>query len=239
MHKPYSSSFSIPGDDSEKNADSIDINWLDSNSFTVALADGVGKNVYGPEAARTATQIAVSAKQTESIQEIFEKARNAMLAGAKATPGAIWSTTLTVCRVSGMHASVGHVGDARLYHLRGNGIITRTRDQTELQTLIDEGVISRERAKKYPRRNVLLSALSSESTYELQLSAFEVEAGDRLLLLSDGVYKQIPRKEIATMSASSESEDDLVEKLKALLLSRGIIDDSSAICVEIRQPLSN
>jgi serine/threonine protein phosphatase PrpC len=233
MPKPYSSSFSIPGDKNRRNADSIDLNWINPNSFTIALADGVGKNVDGPEAARTATRIAVSAKQTEDIQEIFKNAQNAMLAGAHANPGAIWSTTLTICRVSGIRASVGHVGDSRLYHLRKNGIITRTRDQTELQTLIDEGVISKERAKKYPRRNVLLSALSSESTYDLQLSEFEVEAGDRLLLLSDGVYKQILRREIVSISVNSESANDFVEKLKDLLLSRGLIDDSSAICIEI------
>lgn len=233
MPNPSSSHFSIPRGEGTENADSIDFREFGTNTLCMALADGVGKSVHGPDASRTATSIATSAALTKGIPEIFEEARNALIAGAATTPGSVWSTTLTVCRVSNSRATVGHVGDSRLYHLRGDGIITRTRDQTELQALIDEGVISKERAKKYPRRNVLLSALSSESNYDLQVSEFEVTAGDRLLLISDGVYKQILRREVAEISASTKSVDDFVSKLKILLVSRGIVDDSSAICVEI------
>lgn len=228
-----SSHFSVPRAEGMANADSIELREFGINTFCMALADGVGKSAHGPNAAKTATSIATSAALAKNISEIFEEARSALIAGAAMTPGAVWSTTLTVCRVSNFRATVGHVGDSRLYHLRGEGIITRTRDQTELQALIDEGVISRERAKKYPRRNVLLSALSSDSNYELQLSEFEVVRGDRLLLISDGIYKQIFRREIAEISANTKSVDHFIQNLKALLLARGIVDDSSAICVQI------
>lgn len=233
MPSPYSSHFSIPREEGTENADSIDIKKFAKNAFCVALADGVGKSAHGPNASKTATSIATSAALTKDIRELFEDARIALIAGAATTPGAVWSTTLTVCRVTDYRASVGHVGDSRLYHLRGEGIVTRTRDQTEVQALIDGGVISKERAKKYPRRNVLLSALSSESSFDLQLSEFEVSAHDRLLLISDGVYKQILRREIAEISVNAKSVPEFVRNLKDLLLSRGVVDDSSAICVEI------
>ena len=233
MPKSYFSQFSLPREVGIKNADSISITEFEVNKFCIALADGVGKNVYAPDASRTATSIATSAPPTKDIREIFEEARNALIAGAATTPGAAWSTTLTFCRVNTSGASVGHVGDSRLYHLRGKGIVTRTRDQTELQVLIDEGVLSKERAKKYPRRNILLSALSSESNYDLQLYEFDIITGDRLLLISDGVYKKILRREIAEISVKSISACELIQKLKELLISRGIVDDSSAICVEI------
>lgn len=225
--------FSIPRSEGAKNADAIGFKQYGQNTFCIALADGVGKSVHGPDASRIATSIATSAALTKSIPEVFEEARSALIAGATKTPGAVWSTTLTVCKISHYHAVVGHVGDARLYHLRGKGIITRTRDQTELQALLDEGVISKERAKKYPRRNVLLSALSSESNYNLQTTEFEVATGDRLLLVSDGVYKQILRREIADISANAPSVDEFIDDLNRLLISRGIVDDSSAICIEI------
>lgn len=234
MPETSSSQFSIPREVGMENADSIDIKEFGGNSLCMALADGVGKSAQGHNASRTATSIAISAPLTKDIREIFEEARNALVAGAATTPGSAWSTTLTICRISGSLASVGHVGDSRLYHLRGDGIVTRTRDQTEVQALIDEGVISKERAKKYPRRNVLLSALSSESNYDLQLSEFEVAAGDRLLLISDGVYKKILRREIAEISANVKTVEKFILKLKALLFSRGIVDDSSAICVEVQ-----
>jgi PPM family protein phosphatase len=234
MLNPIASRFSLPRLVGTENADSMGIRLFESNAFLVALADGVGKSAYSPDASKAVTSVVTASSLTKEIQEIFHEAQNALIDGAAKTPGFVWSTTLTVCRVADLQASVGHVGDSRLYHLRGKGIVTRTRDQTELQALIDEGVISKERAKKYPRKNVLLSALSSESSYDLQLSTFEVASGDRLLLISDGVYKQILRREIADISANSASTDELIARLRQLLLSRGIVDDSSAICIEIQ-----
>ena len=225
--------FSLPRVNGIENADSISIQKFESNSFCVALADGVGKSSFSPNASRVATEIATSMPFNTGIDEIFERARLALIDGSSNAQGAVWSTTLTICKVSNLKALVGHVGDSRLYHLRGEGIMTRTRDQTELQVLLDEGVLSKERAKKYHRRNVLLSALSSDSVYDLQESSFEIAHGDRILLISDGVYKQILRKEIAALSTRASSVDLFISGLKNLLLSRGIVDDSSAVCIEI------
>ena len=233
MHDLPSAYFSIPRSDGSENADSIAFKQYGEKEYCIALADGVGKSIHGPDASRIATNIAITEALTKSIPVIFDEARSALISGASKTPGTVWSTTLTVCKISHYRAAVGHVGDARLYHLRGDGIITRTRDQTELQALLDEGVISKERAKKYPRKNVLLSALSSDSNYNLQLTEFEVAVSDRLLLVSDGVYKQILRREIAELSANAQSVNIFIDNLYNLLKVRGIVDDSTAICIEI------
>ncbi|MBT0570956.1 serine/threonine-protein phosphatase [Curvibacter sp. CHRR-16] len=233
MHNLLSAFFSIPRNEGSENADSIAFKQYEEKTFCIALADGVGKSIHGPDASRIATNIATSEALTKSIPAIFDEARSALISGASKTPGAVWSTTLTVCKVSNYRAVVGHVGDARLYHLRGEGIVTRTRDQTELQALLDEGVISKERAKKYPRKNVLLSALSSESNYNLQVTEFEVTVGDRLLIVSDGVYKQILRREIAELSAKAPLVDVFINSLCSLLKERGIVDDSTALCIEL------
>lgn len=225
--------FTIPRLPNSENADSVSIQHFDQHSFCIALADGVGKNTYSSDASKKATEIATSMPIGTDINDIFRIAREALINGALATNNEVWSTTLTVCRVIDYQASLGHVGDSRLYHLRGNGIITRTHDQTELQALIDEGVLSKERAKKYPRRNILLSALSSESEYNLMTSTFDVKLGDRLLLISDGVYKQLQRKEIVNISINSLTTEKFMSELYNLLLSRGIVDDSTAACVEI------
>lgn len=225
--------FSIPRSADSVNADAIGIQEFGPRSFCIALADGVGKSQFGPEASALATKIATSFPLSADLTEIFERIRQALVDGAKKTQDSAWSTTLTLCRVEDGMAYVGHVGDSRIYHLRGKGIMTRTRDQTEVQVLIDEGVLSKERAKKYPRRNVLLSALSSESTYDLYVSSFEVIPGDRILLLSDGIYRQISRKEIAAISAKNGTVKTFIAELEELLLSRGVVDDSTALCVEI------
>lgn len=225
--------FTIPRLPSSDNADSVAIQHFEHGSFCIALADGVGKNKHSRDASKKAIEIATSMSAGTDISEIFKIAREAMRQGSSESNSEVWSTTLTVCRVINYKASVGHVGDSRLYHLRDNGIITRTHDQTELQALIDEGVLSKERAKRYPRRNILLSALSSESEYNLMTSIFDVKFGDRLLLISDGIYRQIQRKEIANISANSITTEKFMSELYNLLLSRGVIDDSTAACAEI------
>lgn len=147
--------------------------------------------------------------------------------------GGQWSTTLSVCLLIGERAIVGHVGDTRIYHLRGAGIQSRTRDQTEVERLIEEGILSPERALRYPRRHVLLSALSGDGDFHLQRSEFDVLVGDRVLLLSDGVYRQVTKREIAGLSEEHRQVPPFVHALKGLLASRGLVDDASALCVEI------
>lgn len=227
--------FSIPKSADTRNADAVGIHDFGGNSFSIALADGVGKSAYSSEAAELATRTAISHPFSTDLKEVFESIRVALKDAASRSDGAEWSTTLTMCRYSKGIVEVGHVGDSRLYHIRNNGLITRTRDQTEIQALIDEGVLSKERAKKYPRKNVLLSALSSSSSFDLFVTSFEAIPGDRLLLVTDGLYRQVPRKEIAAMSAASSTVGELIEHLKIALESRGLVDDSTALCVEIEK----
>jgi protein phosphatase len=225
--------FSIPKNENSENADQVGFEVFSENSAVLALADGVGKSVEGAAAARVAISVALARIKLDPVSEIFTKAQLEISKSAAEGTGKNWSTTLTLCLIKEGKATVGHVGDSRLYHLRGAGLITRTRDQTEVQALIDEGVISRDRAHKYPRRNVLVSALSSDISFELYQEEFEVAQGDRLLLLSDGIYRQLSRKEIVSASASSSDITEFLRKIKNDLLGKGVVDDSTALCWEI------
>ncbi|WP_457320965.1 PP2C family protein-serine/threonine phosphatase, partial [Roseateles sp. P5_E11] len=102
----------------------------------------------------------------------------------------------------------------------------------EVAKLIREGILTPERAQKYPRRNVLLSALGGNSSYQLFLTEFEWIAGDRLLLLSDGVYKILAKSQIASISASCQSLDKFVEDLEKKLKTTGLVDDASLLAAE-------
>lgn len=233
MTKHQAHFFSIPRSENSENADQIGFEVFTEDSVVLALADGVGKSAEGAAAARIAISVALARIKTDSIAEIFTAAQLEISKAAIESTGKNWSTTLTLCLIKAGKAVVGHVGDSRLYHLRGAGLITRTRDQTEVQILIDEGVISKDRARKYPRRNVLVSALSSDISFELYQEEFEVTQGDRLLLISDGIYKQLSRKEIAYASAHSSDVIEFLNQLKADLKEKGVVDDSTALCWEI------
>ena len=202
----------------------------------LVVADGVGSSEFSREASRIAVDTSLKTLNQEGIDGMptaFEDARKALTVRAHEVGAKSMSTTLTICWVSAYSVVFGHVGDTRIYHLRGSGLQTRTTDQTEIVHLVAQGVLSRERAKKYPRKNVLLSAVSSSSQYQLQLGQFAIEERDRILLLTDGLHKQISKRAIVEMSVRSSPVSAFLDELRRAVEEKGIVDDASAICAEI------
>lgn len=224
-------SFSLPGR-TDQNCDALAHATLPTGELLLAIADGVGSASHGGAAAKLAVQTCIEVGGARDITALFTEVSSKIKAAAK-NEGGHWSTTLTVCLILGERAIVGHVGDTRIYHLRGSGLQSRTRDQTEVERLIEDGILSPERALRYPRRHVLLSALSGDGDFDLQRSEFDVLVGDRVLLLSDGVYRQVTKREIKGLSDEHRQVPKFVNALKGLLGSRGLVDDASALCVEI------
>lgn len=225
-------SFSLAGG-SKDNSDAIAHTTV-PGGFLLAIADGIGSARHGRSAARLAVEASVEIAGVRDISSLFAEISTRIKAAAQTDAGQ-WGTTLTVCIVrGGRHAIVGHVGDTRIYHIRGKGLQSRTRDQTEVERLIQEGVLTPQRALRYPRRNILLSALSDSGEFDLQQSRFELADGDRVLLLSDGVYRQVSKRDIAALSDGHSSVTAFVDALKALLRSRGLVDDASALCAQIQ-----
>lgn len=143
------------------------------------------------------------------------------------------ATTLSVVYISDHVVKVGHVGDSRVYHIRGNGIVTRTADQTELAELLKQNVLTAEQAKRYPRRNVLLSYLGPDSDFNLIETDFRVEEGDFLVLLTDGVYNEIRKSELVKLCTNSANATNFAERVKDLLEATGVRDDSSLVAIHV------
>ena len=140
------------------------------------------------------------------------------------------ATTLSLCVVhnDGL-VRVAHVGDSRIYHLRRTGILQKTKDQTEVAALIAAGILSNEQAKTYPRRTVLQSALAAKGSYEVFQTEFNLEKDDRVVLLTDGVYRLISKARLRDMSISSENVEQLASSLKEEINGRN--DDDATVVV--------
>lgn len=219
------------------NQDSVSVDLMDDQRLLLVVADGMGGEFGGDIASSLAVDVVrkLLRKNPEtSFADVFAEVQrhfldlieqNSDLSGM--------GTTLTVCVVCDHSVRFGHVGDSRLYHLRGRGLVTKTKDQTELQRLIDDGVISKARAHRYNRKNILLSVMSAHRKYDLQIGSFKVEPGDRLLLLTDGVYSLIRKRELIELSGKSSDPERFVEDLRAIIEGRKIKDDCSVICCEI------
>lgn len=182
----------------------------ESNLQLFILADGMGGYNGGEVASSLATQstrsyIENNFNKIEHTKEnilnliknaieyanmvVFEKAKNnSELQGM--------GTTLDVCFIYNNKIYIGHVGDSRIYRVRGEIIRKLTKDHSYVQQLVEDGKITREEAKNHPKKNMLTKALGCTAYVEPDIRARNLEPGDILLMCSDGLTNMVEEKEI-------------------------------------------
>ena len=207
----------------------------DSTFLIAAIADGIGGAPGGEQAAALALRAAARAKSDpDELPKVFSIALRAFRKQALREPElGKMGTTLSIALLVDRMAYIAHVGDTRIYHLRGQGLNNLTEDQTEVATLLRRGVLRKSQAARYPRRGVLLSALSPSGDYEIFRSSARLEVGDRLLLLTDGVYTRVPRRNIANASLASERVETFVAAVERLTIDAEPSDNFTALGLEI------
>ncbi len=228
------SSFSIPGPKG-KSQDAFMCPMRVENEWWIAIADGVGGSVGGDVAALTCIQCVQDLAAPElKMTSLFSAVWDRLKAKASEHPELLkMSSTLTVLRLRSGEGVVGHVGDTRITHCRGSGVMARTKDQTEVQKLLDEGALSFHQAKRYPRRNVLLSAMSPAKPYSLFENRFGLLDGDRIILSTDGAHSKVTRREMVAFSEAHRQVDEFSAALEGGIKSRGIDDDATCVVVDI------
>jgi protein phosphatase len=143
----------------------------------------------------------------------------------------IIGATLVALIVHGSHYACVWCGDSRAYLHRNRSLTQVSRDHSEVQELIDRGVISKEEARAWPGRNVITRALGASDQAELEIVDGPVQAGDRFLLCSDGLIAHVTDDEIAARLAAVDPQAACDDLLK-LTLGRGASDNVSIIVVD-------
>jgi serine/threonine protein phosphatase PrpC len=193
-----------------------------SAGVLLAVCDGVG----GRRAGEVASALALSSLIAE-MEEIADGCPRRTLFGAavERVNQAVWkkahedprlegmATTLTAAVLCRGRAVLAHVGDSRAYVLRQGAIRQVTRDQSFVQSLVASGTLTAAEAENSPFRNVILQALGREKSVEVALDALDLEAGDTLILCTDGLSEKVKGEEIASALAGK----DLREALRGLV----------------------
>ena len=200
----------------------------------VAVADGVGGNNGG----ETASHFAIKTLQEKTsdglpLEECFEMTHTELIAKGKSFPHLMgMATTLTAIRCNGPSLYGAHCGDSRAYVLRQRGLKQLTVDHTEVARLIAEGQLTKEEAVNYPRKNIITSALGTHKNLIVQSFNFDIMPKDRLLLLTDGVYARLTKREIQRMSEEAVSFEMYCRSLIDLVKDRGPTDNYTLLAVE-------
>jgi serine/threonine protein phosphatase PrpC len=117
-----------------------------------------------------------------------------------------------------------HIGDSRVYHLRGGAVVSRTRDHSHVEQLLREGSIREEEIPGHPMRNFVECCLGGEAMLpEMTLSRRQpLEDGDVIMACTDGVWSNLKDAEIAALlkpragnGSSRSSLEELVERAVA------------------------
>ncbi|HEV2882149.1 MAG TPA: Stp1/IreP family PP2C-type Ser/Thr phosphatase [Pyrinomonadaceae bacterium] len=216
---------------------------VDAERCIFAVADGVGGAQAGEVASQTAVEVLGEAfrhhKDGDDIEDLMEIAiqrANASIyqMSHEQRQLSMMATTIVALHLDGRRATIGHVGDSRLYRLRPDGRLEReTEDHSVVEEEVRAGRMSPEQAAHHPSRNVISRALGAEQAVEVDMKTIEVEDGTIFLLCSDGITRHIPDEEINALLHGGDSLDATCEEMKRLCYERGAEDNLTAVVVRV------
>ncbi len=233
---------------------------FDTASGLVVLADGMG----GYNAGEVASGIAASVISTEVkyrlqterpeekdafsgedvavvlLRDNVQKANSSIFHAAESQPQyAGMGTTIVTALFYDDRVAVAHVGDSRMYRLRGETFETVTRDHSLLQEQIDSGMITREDARTSKNKNLVTRAVGIDAEVEPEVHVYDVEVGDIYLLCSDGLNDMVADEEIgATLQMLKANLPLAASELIQLANGNGGRDNVSVILVKVNGKFS-
>src|SRR5437763_17063363 len=200
------------------------------------VADGVGGADAGEIASQTAVDVLNDAfrqkitdgEDVEDLMELaIQRANSSIHQMALDNPRfSMMATTVVALHLEGNRATIGHVGDSRLYRLTPDGKLHReTEDHSIVEEEVRAGRMTPEQAANHPSKNVISRALGAEDSVEADMKTIEVEDGTEFLLCTDGITRHVPDNEIRQLMVVSNNLDDLCNELKRRCYERGAEDN--------------
>jgi len=141
-------------------------------------------------------------------------------------------STVVALLAHGSHAVCLWAGDSRAYRLRDQRLEQVSEDHALVQELMAKGVLSPEQAANHPQANLVTRAVGAGDQLYVDAEIVELRAGDRFLLCSDGLDKELSEAEIGELLGSREGINTS-EALVNLALERGSRDNVSVVTVDI------
>ena len=177
----------------------------------MAIADGMGGHMDGEVAAEIAVNTITRRFQQEARNRL-RKPPEFLVSAINAAHHAIVSyaveknllecprTTCVACIVQNGSGYWAHAGDSRLYLLRAGNLAAATADHSRVQQMIEAGTLSPEAAARHPDRNKIFSCLGGVVPPQIAIGReFPLQAGDTIVLSTDGFWAQIPPALIGSM----------------------------------------
>jgi len=232
----------------------------DKSIGVAVLADGMGGYKAGEVASAMAVNMILeelreSLKRTEKgqtdeetgfsretllVKQAIEKANETIYQTAQSQPQCHgMGTTLVTVAFYDNRLTIAHIGDSRLYRLRGDVLEQVTSDHSLLQELIDKGFYTPEEAKKSLNKNLVTRAMGIELNVAPDLQEEVAVAGDIYLMCSDGLSDLVDDEEIeSTLKAYRDDLEAAAQRLVQMANDKGGKDNISVILARTLKPFT-
>jgi len=232
---------------SEKRPMNEDSFLADPERGIFVVCDGVGGADAGEVASQKAVDVlneAFSSKVSdgEDVEDLMElaiqRANSSIHQMAAEDPRfSMMATTVVALHLDGSRATIGHVGDSRLYRLSPEGQLFReTEDHSIVEEEVRAGRMTPEQAANHPSKNVISRALGAEKLVEADMKTIEVGDGNTFLLCTDGITRHLPDNELRELLQSGRSVEAICAEMKERCYQRGAEDNLTAVIVQLGPP---
>src|SRR5664279_4803104 len=210
------------------------------------IADGMGGHAAGEVASEMSARIV--AEEFRPARGMTDQEMMAQMVGAiRAANGAVFrrtlqepdkrgmGTTATVLNLLPRRYLIGQVGDSRAYLLRAGVLTQLTKDHSYVQEQVDAGRLTPEDARTHPYANVITRCVGSSEDVVPDLYIGTLDAGDLVLLASDGLTGMIDDEELRDILMSDLDLEPKVDTLITSANRRGGLDNITTILVRIEE----
>jgi protein phosphatase len=206
----------------------------------LVVADGMGGHASGRQAAETVVRTCRQESRRRHGAPWAEVMRGALVQAhaqvVEASRGeamgatAVLAVVETAASIPRLH--LAHVGDSRAYLLRGASLYRLTTDHSLVGRLVEDGLLSEDEAFGHPDSNVIHRALGQQEALEPELhDPLTLEAGDWLLLCSDGLHSALPDRRILAVLQRCASATEGCHTLVQAALDAGSTDNVTVVCL--------
>ncbi len=203
------------------------------------VADGMGGHHAGDFASRLIREslrgVDSLPRMNDFVQEVERRLqevnRRLRQEAAQVQGRVIGSTVAVLISHSGHHVCLW-AGDARIYRLRDGVVEQLTEDHTQVQEMVRRGLLGADAAKHHPSAHVVTRAVGAADELYLEMELFETRPGDRFLLCTDGLNREIADEELAGF-LSNPDVGDSGKLLLETVLGRGARDNVALVVVEL------
>ena len=227
-----------------ENQDCAAVRSLGEERALLVVADGMGGHRGGATASRLAAEALTGIlgdleieDPGQALHDAFVEANDRILTQSQQSVDLRgMGTTCSAMLILDGRAWVGHVGDSRVYRIRGGEAEQLTADHSLVATMVREGLLSEHEAEVHPRRNVLQRSVGVVADVEIDVSEpFDLLEGDVFVLCSDGLHGLVRPEEIVA-GVADRDEESAVRELVDLALERGAPDNVTVVVARIGPP---